>query len=353
MTGVVTGCGVLSAAGDSVTDLLAAVRAGSLVGTDVRGRFEEPLPAAEAPAIADFDVRRLLGRKGTSFLDRATALAMVACGRALADGELTVDDDNRRRVGVVLGTTTGSLKSTMDFSRDTLVQEKPYLVNPVLFPNTVMNCASGQAAIRYGLRGVNATLAGGPLGFLYALRYALNAIRRGYADALLVGGVEEYTPNTAWAADLTGDGPAGEAAAVYLLRRPDAAAAETPRAEVLAVATGFHPDDPAEGLAGCARRALATAHVRAGDVWAVAGGDPDPDTLRGVVPAAVERLPVRPALGDCQAATGALALGALLGRYAEDPAPHGRPALITGRSRDGGVAVAVVRGWRRAGDHHG
>ncbi|MFC5926195.1 beta-ketoacyl synthase N-terminal-like domain-containing protein [Micromonospora vulcania] len=344
MTGLVTGWSVLSAAGDTGAELLAAVRAGAVVRTDVRDRFDEPLPAAEAPAIADFDVRRLLGRKGTSFLDRATALAMVACGRALADGELTPDDDNRHRVGVVLGTTTGSLKSTMDFSRETLVQDKPYLVNPVLFPNTVMNCASGQAAIRYGLRGVNATVAGGPLAFLYALRYALNAIRRGYADALLVGGVEEYTPNTAWAAELAGTGPAGEAAAVYLLRRPTPGDAVAPRAEVLAVATGFAPDGTADGLDGCVRRALVTARVRPAEVWAVAGGDLGGDSLRGVVPVAAQRLSVRPALGDCQAATGALALGVLLARYAEDPAVRGRPALITGQSRDGAVAAAVVRG---------
>ncbi|MDG4800851.1 beta-ketoacyl synthase N-terminal-like domain-containing protein [Micromonospora sp. WMMD980] len=349
MSAVVTGSGVVSAAGGSVTDVLAAIRAGAAIRTDVRDRFPEPLPEAEAPAVAGFDVRGLLGRKGTSFLDRATALAMVACGRALTDGELTLDDDNRHRVGVVLGTTTGSLKSTMDFSRETLVQDKPYLVNPVLFPNTVMNCAAGQAAIRYGLRGVNATVAGGPLAFLYALRYALNAIRRGYADALLVGGVEEYTPNTAWAARLTDAGPAGEASAVYLLRRRRAEAAGA-RAEVLSVATGFAPDDTAAGLAGCARRALAAADVRASDVWALAGDDPD--GLAGGVPAAVERLSVRPTLGDCQAAAGALAFGALLARYAEEPGPSGRPALLTGRSRDGGVAAAVVRGWAGAGDDH-
>ncbi|MFI5834159.1 beta-ketoacyl synthase N-terminal-like domain-containing protein [Micromonospora sp. NPDC051300] len=344
MSGVVTGCGVVSAAGDSVADVLTAIRAGTAVRADVRDRFAEPLPETEAPAIADFDVRALLGRKGTSFLDRATALAMVACGRALADGGLTLDDDNRHRVGVVLGTTTGSLKSTMDFSRETLVQDKPYLVNPVLFPNTVMNCAAGQAAIRYGLRGVNATVAGGPLAFLYALRYALNAIRRGYADALLVGGVEEYTPNTAWAARLTDAGPAGEAAAVYLLRRRGAEAVGA-RAEVLSVATGFAPDDADAGLAGCARRALAVADVRAADVWALAGDDGD-------CPPGVERLPVRQALGDCQAAAGALAFGALLARYAEEPAAAGRPALVTARSRDGGVAAAVVRGWAGGGDDH-
>ena len=169
-------------------------------------------------------------------------------------------------------------------------------------------------------------------------------MRRGYADALLVGAVEEYTPNTAWAAELTGTGPAGEAAGVYLLRRPTPGVVVPSRAEVLAVATGFQPDRSADGLAGCVRRALVTAKVRPADVWAVAGADLDADSLADVVPAGVQRLSVRPALGDVQAATGALALGVLLARYAEDPAVRGRPALITGQSRDGAVAAAVVRG---------
>jgi 3-oxoacyl-[acyl-carrier-protein] synthase II len=355
MNASITGYGVLSAAGDDPATVLAAVRAGTAVSAGVADLYEEPLPSAEAPAIVDFDVRAHLGRKGTSFLDRATALALVACGRALADRDLPLDDENRHRVGVVLGTTIGSLKSTMDFSRETLVQDKPYLVNPVLFPNTVMNCASGQSAIRYGLRGPNATVAGGPVAFLSALRYAVNALRRGYADALLVGGVEEFTPNTAWAASLTGTAPAGEAAAVYVVENPDALpGARRPLADVLSVATGFGPGDPAEAVASCVRRAVVAAGVRMDELRAVASGDAQAaDSVRSLLPRGCDELAVRPALGECQAAGGALALSALLGRYAEDAALHGRPALIAGVGRDGAVAAAVVRGWRRAGDPRG
>ena len=62
---------------------------------------------------------------------------------------------------------------------------------------------------------------------------------------------------------------------------------------------------------------------------------------------------MRPALGDCQAAAGALAFGALLAAATpRSPSAAGRPALITARSRDGGVAAAVVRGWARGGDDH-
>src|SRR5207248_2320963 len=87
----------------------------------------------------------------------ATIESLGAGERELEDGGLEVDDRGRGRVGVVLGTTVGSLRSMSDYTRETLIEERPYLVSPALFPNTVMNCAAGQSAIRHGLAGINAT----------------------------------------------------------------------------------------------------------------------------------------------------------------------------------------------------
>jgi 3-oxoacyl-[acyl-carrier-protein] synthase II len=366
---VVTGWGVLSAAGEDPGALVAAVEAARPIGGDPAAVHDDPLPASPAAVVADFDVRKALGRKGTSFFDRATGLALVACGQALRDSGLAVDDGNRARVGVVLGTTIGSLKSTVEYSRETLVQERPYLVNPVLFPNTVMNCAAGQAAIWYGLRGVNATVAGGQLAFLHALRYAANALHRGYVDALLVGAVEEYTPHTAWAAELTSGQPAGEAAAVFVLERAPAGGVgmatghdRRRHGEILAVATGFSPGGAPEAVAAtlsrCIRRALNRAGVAAEDVRAVATGDAPGETVEA--DAATTALGHRPAMlavkaafGECQAVTGGLALATLLSRHRGDPQRSGELALITARSRDGAVGAAVVRGWCDGGVDHG
>jgi 3-oxoacyl-[acyl-carrier-protein] synthase II len=357
MTGLaVTGIGIVSAAGTGAR-MLAGVAARA-----AGGLADEPLPPAQVRAYADFDVREHLGRKGTAFFDRVTGLALVACGRALEDSGLTVDDDNRAGFGVVLGTTVGSLKSTCDYSRETLVQDRPYLVNPVLFPNTVMNCASGQAAIWYGLKGVNATIAGGQLAFLSALRYAANACRAGLADVVLVGAVEEYTTHSAWLSHLTGAGAgvgAGEGAAVFVVE--DAASARAAgravRADVLSVAVGYAPGGVAGGsvpgaLADCVRRALGSAGVTAGDVALVAtsaGGQDERDRAEregvGLVVAGGERLDAKAVFGDCQSATAALTLAAVLARHDEDPSRAGEVSVLTSCTPDGGVGAAVVRGW--------
>lgn len=340
---------VLSAAGSDPAALAEPDGGGIRLDRNPGVLFDEPLPYGRTPALVDFDIRARLGRKGTSFLDRATALAVVVADAALRDG-LVVDDETRGRIGVVLGTTVGSLQATSDYSRETLVQEKPYLVNPVLFPNTVMNRAAGKVAIQFGLRGVNATVAGGPLSLHHALGYAATMLDRGYADQILVGAVEEYSPHRAWTTHLASEGRlvAGEGAAVFVVERvPVPRADGVPGDNVLGLATGFGWREAAPpALAGCVRRALAGADVRAEEVSLVVTGEPTGSDdeyaqVADVLGHEPERLALSRALGVCDAATGALGLAAVLDRFQRHPA--GGTALLTARTDDGGVGAMLVR----------
>ncbi|GHH19676.1 beta-ketoacyl synthase N-terminal-like domain-containing protein [Streptomyces lanatus] len=352
----ITGWGVVSPLGIGADDFGAALAEERDALTDVTGMFEEKLPSPQAFALPDFRARDHLGRKGTRFFDRATALALVACDRALADTALTVTDTNRGKVGLVLGTTSGSVKSTSDFSRDTITQQRPYLVNPVLFPNAVMNCAAGQAAIWYGLKGVNTTLAAGRLAGITALRYASRGLSWGDADALLVGAVEEFSPHNAWLTHATGSSaPVGEGAAVFVLERGEAllSSGRRPDAELLAVASAYaDPTAPAEfteAFAACVRQALHKAEVDPADLWAVAPSSADP-VETGALDAAgagARHLPVTRLLGECRAAQGALQLAAVLAHHRRGTAPEGGPALITSFTPEGTIGAAVVRGWSR------
>ncbi|MEU5695830.1 beta-ketoacyl synthase N-terminal-like domain-containing protein [Actinosynnema sp. NPDC020468] len=346
MTGVaVTGWSALSGAGEGRVALAEVVRT---------GRGPEPVDSAAGRAVVHrgFDLRASLGRKGTSTFDRWTGFAVTACGLALRDAAADLDGEQRARAGVVLGTTAGSERSTSEFSAETMTAQRPYLVPPSLFPNTIMNCAAGQAAIRYGLAGINATVAGGDLAFPQAVRYAATALRHRRADLLLTGAVAEHTPHSAWLARAgRPDAVPGEGAAVFVLERTAdvLAAGRAVEAEVLAVVTGHRPGDqsPAamtEALASCLRRALEAAGVRAAEVAlaAVGGAGPETDAVIAVV-GGVPVLAVDDWLGYCQAAGPALRTAAVLA--ARDEVADGRVAVCTAWSADGGVAAWVLRGW--------
>jgi 3-oxoacyl-[acyl-carrier-protein] synthase II len=354
---VVTGWSALTSAGVGV-DALARQVAGAELdvspisrGVQVQHVYEEPLPEPTAHALADFRASDHLGRKGTSSYDRATALAVVCCQEAIREARIEVDDASRTRVGVVLGTSLGSLRSTSDFTRETLVQDRPYLVNPILFPNTVMNRAAGQVAIRFGLRGVNVTIAGGTLAFLSAVRYASKTIERGYADVMLTGAVEEFTPHRAWACRLTGAAESvsvGEAAGVFVLSRPQPPAwVGAPRsAEVLAVLTGYGPGGETsveQALVDCVNAVLRRADVAPDEISTVFTGETRPAdrTEYGPVVRAIGREPRRVMpkrlLGECDAAAGAVALALLLAAGTDGL------SLLTARGSDGAVGAAIVR----------
>ncbi|GHF27810.1 beta-ketoacyl synthase N-terminal-like domain-containing protein [Streptomyces morookaense] len=349
--------GVVSAAGTGLQPLADALRQGAAAGGRADAEEGEAYPPMPLLA-ADFSPADLLGRKGLGRLTRTDRLGMAACALALAGAD---DPDG---TGVVLGTSVGSTGGIARFTRETFVQERPYLVNPSDFPGTLMNSAAGRTAIRHGLTDTNATLSGGPLSSLYALRFARNALLHGHARQLLAGGVEELSPHGAWAwhrARVLAPGTAlGEGAAVFALRRPAGhGSGQAPLARLAACEAGFA--DPARGplavglrLARCVRDALARSGIAPADVAVVAPGAAgrrgwaavEERALRTVLPPAPgrHRLRVQAVTGETHGAGVALQLAAVLARW-QDPhtdAGRERAAVVTSLSSDGAVGCAVL-----------
>ncbi|HTB49660.1 MAG TPA: beta-ketoacyl synthase N-terminal-like domain-containing protein [Solirubrobacteraceae bacterium] len=360
----VTGMGVVAPPGVGREAFTRALAGTVRATVSTNGDGSSPASPRE---VQDFDVRAQLGRKGTSSFDRGTSIALVACREALEDSALLAHEGSRERIGVSLGTTTGSLRSMSDYTRDTLVEERPYLVNPVLFPNTVINCASGQAAIRHGLHGANSTLAAGNVAFLGVMRHAERAVRLGHLDATLAGAVEELSPHRAlWTRHARTNGtspPPGEGAVVLVLERADAARAAGRHldAELGAVVSGFCPGGEQRGdivgaLTHSLRQALDRAGVRPSEIALIAWSAPSESAVphAGEQAASVvlgdaspERVSVEDITGDCGAASTALQVAAILSRHRDEPARDGQASLVFGWTSDGGLAAAVLRGHSR------
>jgi 3-oxoacyl-[acyl-carrier-protein] synthase II len=371
---LITGCGVASPAGLGLDALAGAVNHGPAEPST--SRYEEaPAPAGQATssgipedappilmlAVPDLKVAEHLGTKGIGHLDRTTLLALVACKGALAALTPGLPEADRAMTGVVIGTSTGSIRSSSEFSRDTLVQARPYLVRANLFPNSVMNCCAGQVAIFNGLRGVNATLAGGHLSSLAAFRYAHNAIACGHVERALVGGVEELSAQSAWGWHLTRaltPGTAvGEGCAVFVVesRRSAAQAGRAPLAEILACELGSSgAPDPRHGvsiaLTDCIERALRRSGLSAQDIGEVALGAAGQRGLRSLERRAVltalgalpPQAPLVPVVGETFSASGALQVAALLSRWRRQSGT-GAAALVTSVGHDGNVGCLIIR----------
>jgi len=363
----ITGVGVASPAGLGLPALASALR-GDPVAAASPPPAPEPgdYPPDPVRPVPDLDFTEHLGRKGVRHLDRTTKLGLLACRQALAQSSAPAAGP---ATGVVIGTSTGSIRSSAEFCLDTLIHDRPYLVNASTFPNTVMNCCAGQIAIWNSLRGVNATLAGGQLSSLFALRYARNALSQGQASRLLVGGVEELSPQSAWAwhhlGALKPGAAVGEGCAVFAVcygtAPPDEAdpgAAGAPLAQLLSCEVAYHGGPAyrgrrAEGLAEVVGRALRRSGVEPQQVDLVSLGATNHTGLQRIEERGLRlalgrqptrRLQVKDVLGECFSASGAMQLAALLAVWQDTAAASGQVGLVTSVGPDGNVGCLVVRG---------
>jgi 3-oxoacyl-[acyl-carrier-protein] synthase II len=325
------------------------------VGTD------GPPAYPNAYLVTGVDLVAMLGRKTTRFNNRSAQLAIAACGLALRDAgimggdddaDTDLSDDVRDSIGLTLGTTCGSVSGIVEFGWDTF-GERPYAVNPATFPNTVINTAAGAAAIKYGLRGANSTVAGGPLAGLGALRHAAVTLRAFHADTIVVGAAEEFTTQNAWLTRALRPGATpGEGAAMFVLERADVAAqaGRTPLARLAAIRTSaVDVADPAS-FRDAVAAVLAEAGCRPEQVRHLAarltGVAIVDEAQRAGLAAAVPVAPVysEERIGDCYSAHAAIQVVDVLTALRAQAWDGDGVGVIVGADPDGALAVAVLTG---------
>jgi 3-oxoacyl-[acyl-carrier-protein] synthase II len=187
---VVTGLGVLSAAGLGKEALWSAVRDGSTLIGPVQGFDVADLPIRVAAEIPEFDASAYVSPREARRMDLSTQYAIVTSKMALADAALPVDDANRDRIGVVAGTGNGPSQAATSFHRP-LVEDGPSAANPAVFPNTVFNAAAGQVAINLSLHGCTTTVTAERASSAAGLTFAYDTLRRRLNDAIICVSMDE------------------------------------------------------------------------------------------------------------------------------------------------------------------
>ncbi len=384
----VTGIGVIAPLADSAGALHEALLAGRSGVRPVEAFDTADLPCHRAADLDGFSPERYLEGGNLRPLDRTGRLAAAAARLALEDAGWTPDLREEAELGLVLGTMFGSVRTISEFDRRALIAGPQY-VKPFDFANSVINAAAGQAAIWHGLRGVNATVAGGTTAGLQALSYAVDLVRSGRVDAVLAGGADElcfesflgFARGGMLADDDAGDAGAvpfhadrrgfqlGEGAALLVLEDAEAARERgaTILAEVRGGATAFDPRSggdraPSAEHAACTRAVRQTLD-EAGcgpeeiDVLsASAHGGPDVDRTedRAVAAALGERVGRLPVTAiKRQLGEGLGASGALQTVVAIEALRRGELPGIPGLDRpEEGLALALAGPEPRSGDFH-
>ena len=186
---VVTGMGCISPVGNNVKDTWSALLAGKS-GSGMITLFDASKHKTRfAAEVKGFDPTAMFGQREARKMDRFTQFATAATTEALEHSGLKIDETNRDRVGILIGTGIGGIGTMMD-QADVMRERGPDRVSPFLIPMMISDSAAGMLAIRVGARGPNMAIATACASGNNAIGDAVETIRRGSADVMIAGGSE-------------------------------------------------------------------------------------------------------------------------------------------------------------------
>lgn len=289
---VITGMGVISPVGlntPAAWDNVAAGRSGigGITLFDVASDEWRVKIAGEAWG---FDPLNYMSARDARRADRNVQFALAAAAEAMAQAQLTLTSTNADEVGVMIGCGSGGIW-TYDTQNEIRRTKGAGRMSPLLVPMEVVDSASVQVGIKYGAHGPNFGLASACSTGADAIGMALEAIKRGDAQAMITGGTEaavhplgiagfdnlnalsrrnESPTEASRPFDADRDGfVLSEGAGVLILESLEFALARgvEPLAEVLSYAGAFDglhftaPDESAAQAARAVRRALEKANL--------------------------------------------------------------------------------------------
>ncbi len=195
---VVTGLGCISPVGNNVKETWGALLAGKSGAAPITAFDASAHKTKFAAEVKGFDPVAMFGTRDARKMDRFTQLATAATLEALEHSGLKIDESNRDRVGILIGTGIGGILTILE-QYDVYKERGPERVSPFLIPMMISDSAAGNLAIRVGARGPNMSLATACASGTNSIGEAAEMIRRGSADVMIAGASESGIVSVAMA----------------------------------------------------------------------------------------------------------------------------------------------------------
>ncbi|HVY85119.1 MAG TPA: beta-ketoacyl-ACP synthase II [Caulobacterales bacterium] len=137
-----------------------------------------------------FDPDKTMSAKEQRRVDDFILYGMAAADEAIADSGIKLEtEEQKERAGVLIGSGIGGLSSIAD-TAVLLHEQGPRKVSPFFIPSALINLASGQVSIRYGLKGPNHAVVTACATGAHAIGDAARLIKHDDADIMVAGGAE-------------------------------------------------------------------------------------------------------------------------------------------------------------------
>ncbi len=142
-----------------------------------------------AGEVKGFNSDDYIAKKEQKKMDRFIHLALGATKMALDDAQLNIPENEKERVGSIIGVGMGGLPF-IEAQNNILRDRGPGRVSPFFIPSVITNMASGQVTMTYGFKGPNYSVTSACASGAHAIGEAAGLIREGRCDVMVVGGTE-------------------------------------------------------------------------------------------------------------------------------------------------------------------
>ena len=144
-----------------------------------------------AGEIINFNPEEFIAKRKLKFLGRTSQMAITAASLALKDSGLSLRNIDKKRAGVLIGTTMG--ERPLEESIDVWIKEGADKLNKTKILQSTPNNLSANIANYFKLQGPNYLIPTACAAGNYAIGYGFDLIRKGDIDYAVVGGADSFS----------------------------------------------------------------------------------------------------------------------------------------------------------------
>jgi 3-oxoacyl-[acyl-carrier-protein] synthase II len=188
---VITGMGTVNPIANSVEEYRKALKEG-VSGAVPITRFDAELFKTKfaCELKEDFDSSLRVDKKAARRLDLYSVYALYSADEAIEDANISAENCDLNRVGVIFGSGIGGLRSLEQDIEAFATGNGVPRYSPLMIPRMISNIAAGHISIKYGFGGINFAPVSACATGNHAIGVAFDNIRLGRNDIILTGGAE-------------------------------------------------------------------------------------------------------------------------------------------------------------------
>ena len=186
---VVTGLGILSPIGNTVSDAWSSCTEGISGITNVDVGISNS-PVSIGAQLKNFNTSDHLDPKEVRRIDPFIQYGLIAANQSIADsGILDLPSLNKEKVGMNFGAGIGGIQ-TIENNKIILESKGHKKVSPFFVPGSIVNMISGLVSIKHGFMGPNTSVVTACSTGNHCIGTAARSIACGEADVMIAGGAE-------------------------------------------------------------------------------------------------------------------------------------------------------------------